>query len=58
MENKLEGAMEQLKILDLDFGRKSTNRRMLVMEAISKMKDKMVGSDREEFDQMIRGTRV
>jgi hypothetical protein len=58
MERKLEGAMEQLKILNLAFGRQCMDRRTLVKEAISKMKARMVGSDRNDFDRMIKGTRV
>jgi hypothetical protein len=58
MEKKLEGAMEQMKILNMDFGRQCTDRRTLVKEAISKMKEKMTGNDREDFDRTMKGTRV
>ncbi len=34
------------------------DRRTLVKEAISKMKARMVDSDRNDFDRMIKGTRV
>ncbi len=49
IEKKLEGAMEQLKILNLDLGRQCTDRRMSVKEAISKMKERIVGSDRDDL---------
>jgi hypothetical protein len=56
MERKLEGALKQMKILNLDFGRECADRKTLVKEAISKIKDKNVGTDREEFDRIMRGT--
>ncbi len=37
MEKKLEGAMEQLKIVNLDFGRECVDKRTLVKEAISRI---------------------
>jgi hypothetical protein len=58
MEEKLEGAMEQMKILNLDFGRQCTDRRTLVKEAIGKIREKIVGSDKEDFDRIMKGTRV
>ncbi len=58
MERKLEGAMEQMKILNLDFGRQCTDKRTLVKDAISKIKEKLVDSKKEEFDRIMKGTRV
>jgi hypothetical protein len=58
MEKKLEGAMEQMKILNLDFRRECEGRKMLVKIAISKVKDKCVGTDREEVGRIMRGARV
>jgi hypothetical protein len=58
MERKLEGAMDQMKILNLDFGRECVDRKTLVKEAISKIKDKLVDTDREEFDRIMEGSRV
>jgi hypothetical protein len=58
MEKLLEGSMKQLKILNMDFGRQCTDRRMIVKEAISNLEEKMVGRDRDDFDRMIKGTRV
>jgi hypothetical protein len=34
MERKVEAAMEQMKILDLDFGGECTERKQLVKEAV------------------------
>jgi hypothetical protein len=58
MEKKLEGAMEQMKILNLDFGRECVDRKMLVKVAISKIKENVVGTDREELDRIMRVARV
>jgi hypothetical protein len=58
MEKKLEGAMEQMKILNLDFGRQCTDRRTMVREAISIMRERIEGNDREDFDRTVKGTRV
>jgi hypothetical protein len=58
MERKLEGAMKQMKILNLDFGRECADRKTLGKEAISKIKDKIVGTDRKKFDRIMKGTRV
>jgi hypothetical protein len=58
MEKKLEGAMEQMKILNLDFGKECADRKVLVKEAISKMKEKVMDNDREEFERIMRGARV
>jgi hypothetical protein len=58
MKEKLVGAMEQMKILNLDFGRQCSNRRTLMKEAICKMKEKIAGSDKEEFDRIMKGTGV
>ncbi len=58
MKEKLVGAMEQMKILNLDFGRQCSNRRTLMKEAICKMKEKIADSDKEEFDRIMKGTGV
>jgi hypothetical protein len=58
MERKLEGAMEQMKILNLDFEREYTDRRTLMREAISKIKEKIGGNDRDEFDRIMKGSRL
>jgi hypothetical protein len=58
MEKKLEGAMEQVKILNLDFGKECADRRTLVKEAISRIKEKATEKDKEEFDRIMKGARV
>jgi hypothetical protein len=58
MEKKLEGAMEQIKILNLDFGKECVDRKLLVKAAISKIKEKVVVTDREELERILRGARV
>jgi hypothetical protein len=58
MEKKLEGAMEQIKVLNLDFGKECADRRTLVKEAISRIKEKATGNDKEELDRIMKGARV
>ena len=58
MERKMEAAMEQIKILNLDFGRECSDRKTLVEEAIGMMKEKVGTQDREEFGRIMRGTSV
>ncbi len=50
--------MEQMKILNLYFGRECEDRKMLVKIAISKVNEKCVGTDREEVGRRMRGARV
>ncbi len=38
MEKKFEGAMEQVKILNIDFGKECADRKTLVKEAVSRIK--------------------
>jgi hypothetical protein len=40
MEQKLEGAMEQVKILNLDFGEECADRKTLIKEAVRRIKGK------------------
>jgi hypothetical protein len=58
MEKKLEGSMEQLKILNLDFGKECADRTTLVTEAISRIKEKVTGKDKEECDRIMKGVRI
>jgi hypothetical protein len=58
MERKLEGAMEQLNILYLDFWREWTDRKALVTEAISQIKEKVKESDKEDCDRIMTGVRI
>jgi hypothetical protein len=46
MERKLEGAMEQIKILNMDFGRECEDRKTLAREAIGKIKERAAGNDK------------
>jgi hypothetical protein len=55
MEKKLEGAMAQIKILNMDFGRECEDRKMLVKVAISKMKENVLDIDREEVERIMKG---
>jgi hypothetical protein len=58
MEKKLEGAMEQVKILNLDFGKECADRKTLVKEAISRIKEKATVNDKEECDRIMKGVRI
>jgi hypothetical protein len=58
MEKKLEGAMEQVKILNLDFGKECVDGKTLVREAASRIKEKVVESDKEDFEKIMRGARI
>jgi hypothetical protein len=40
MERKLEGAMEQIKIMNMDFGRMCKDRKVLGREANNKIKER------------------
>ncbi len=58
MEKKLEGAMEQVKILNLDFGKECAERRTLVKDAVSLIKEKVTENDKKEFDKIMKGARI
>jgi hypothetical protein len=58
MEKKLEGAMEQVKVLNLDFGKECVDRRTMVREAVNRIKEKATGNDKEELDRIMKGVRV
>ena len=58
MERKMELAMEQIKILNLDFGRECNERKTVVEEAVRKLQEKVSVHDREEFERIMRGTKV
>jgi hypothetical protein len=58
MEKKLEGAMEQVKILNVDLGKECTDRKALVKEAVSRIKEMVTKDDRQEFDEIMRGATV
>jgi hypothetical protein len=50
--------MKQLKILNLDYGRECADRRTLVPDAISRIKEKVTENDKEECDGIMKGVRV
>jgi hypothetical protein len=58
MERELEGAMEQVKILNLDFGKECANGKMLVKEAVSRIREKVLESDKKEFEKIMEGARI
>ncbi len=48
MEKRLEAAMEQVKILNLDFGKECADRKILVKEAVSRIKKKVSENKKED----------
>jgi DNA repair exonuclease SbcCD ATPase subunit len=58
MEKKLEGAMEQVKILNVDLGKECSDRKALIKEAVSRIKETVTKNDRQEFDEILRGATV
>ncbi len=58
MEKKLEGAMEQVNILNLDFGKECVDRKTLVREAVSRIKEKVTKNDIAEFEKIMKGARI
>jgi hypothetical protein len=58
MEKKLKGAMEQVKILNLDFGKECTLGKTLFKEAASQIKEKVTESDKDEFEKVMKGARI
>jgi hypothetical protein len=58
MEKKLEGAMEQVKILNVDFGKECVDRKTLVKEAVSRIRVMVTKNDKKEFDEIMKGATV
>jgi hypothetical protein len=58
MERKEEAAMEQMKILDLVFGKDCNEMKQLVEDSIRMIKEKVRQQDSEECDRIFKGTRV
>jgi hypothetical protein len=58
MERILEDAMEQVKILNLDFGKECADRKTLVKEAASLLWKKIKDEDKEEFGKILKGARI
>jgi hypothetical protein len=51
MEKKLEGAMEQVKILNLDSGKECAEKKTLAKEEVSLGKKKVRENNKEEFEK-------
>jgi hypothetical protein len=47
-----------VKILNLDFGKECVERKTLVNEAISLIKEKVMENDNEDFDKIMKGARI
>ncbi len=58
IEKKLEGAMEQLKIINLDFGSECADRKTLVTAAIIRIMEKVIENDKEECVRIMKGVRI
>ncbi len=58
MEGKLGVAMEELKILDLDFGKVMDKREEIVKRALEKVKENMRLQDRKEWDWSVSRSRI
>jgi hypothetical protein len=58
MEKRLEGAMEQVKILNLFFGKECADRKTLVNEAVRRIKEKATDNDKEEVEKIMKGARI
>ncbi len=50
--------MEQVKILNLDFGKECVDRKTLVKEAVSRIKEKVTENDIVEFEKIMKGARI
>ncbi len=50
--------MEQMKILNRDFGREHKERKTLVDETIRNIQEKVSLQGKEEFGSVMRGTRI
>jgi hypothetical protein len=58
MERLLEDAMEQVKILNLDFGKEGADRKTMVRDAVNLLWKKVTDNDREEFGKIMKGARI
>jgi hypothetical protein len=58
MEGKLGVTMEELKILDLDFGKVIDQREEIVKRALEKVKENMRLQDRKEWDWSVSRSRI
>ncbi len=55
---KMDAAIEQIRILDLDFSRECNEGKELLDNAMRMIKEKFSLKDREECDRILKGTRV
>jgi hypothetical protein len=58
MEGKVGVAMEELKILDLDFGKVIVRREEVVKNALEMIKENMKQQDRKEWDWHVQRSRI
>jgi len=58
MEGKLGVAMEELKILDLDFGKVIVKREEIVKDALDMIKENVKLQDRKEWDWNVQRSRI
>jgi hypothetical protein len=58
MEGKVGVAMEELKILDLDFGKVIDKREQIVKDALEMIKENVKLQDRKEWDWSVRRSRI
>jgi hypothetical protein len=58
MEGKVGGAMEELKILDLDFGKVIVRKEEVVKNALEMIKENMKLQDRKEWDWNVQRSRI
>jgi hypothetical protein len=58
MEGKVGVAMEELKILDLDFGRVIVKREEIVKDALEMIKENVKLQDRKEWDWNVQRSRI
>jgi hypothetical protein len=47
-----------VKILNLDFGKECADGKTLVREAVSRIKEKVTESDKDDFEKIMRGARI
>ena len=58
MEGKVGAAMEELKILDLDFGKVIVKREEIVKDALEMIKENVKLQDRKEWDWNVQRSRI
>jgi hypothetical protein len=58
MEKKVGVAMEEMKILDLDFGRVVVEKEEIVKEALEMIREKVKLQDRKEWDWNVQRSRI